>query len=91
MPRQGDRAATAQFDPRFKLLSSTRTTPQVDRVTYTKAFADFARLDAMKRPSKRSPPSFWIWIWHLWALQVYRLKVPASSSEIEAYPKFDQV
>ena len=55
MPRQSDRAATAQFKPRFKVLSSNRTTPQVDRVTHTKSFADFLQLRLMLAAKKRSP------------------------------------
>jgi hypothetical protein len=43
MPRQGNRAATARFKPRFfTVLSSNRTTPQVDQAAQTEAFADFA-------------------------------------------------
>ena len=48
-PRQGDRTATAQFEPRFRVLSSNGTTPQVDRVTHTRAFADFLQLRAIGR------------------------------------------
>jgi hypothetical protein len=49
MPRQGDRAATARFKPRFGVLSSNRVTPQIDRVTYTNVFADFLQLRAAGR------------------------------------------
>ena len=49
MPRQGDRAAIARFKPRFKVLSSNRTTPEVDKATQTEAFADIAQLRAAGR------------------------------------------
>jgi hypothetical protein len=49
MPRQSDRAATARFKPRFMVLSSNRTTPQVDQATHTEAFADFAQRRAAGR------------------------------------------
>jgi hypothetical protein len=46
----------------------------------------FARVDAKKRPSDRSPPSLSIRLCQLWALKFSRSKVPASSAEIEAFP-----
>ena len=46
MPRHGDRAVTARFKPRFTVLSSNRTTPEVDQATQTEAFADIAQLRA---------------------------------------------
>jgi hypothetical protein len=39
MPRQSDRAATARFKPRFMVLSSNRTTPEVDQATHPVAGA----------------------------------------------------
>jgi hypothetical protein len=46
----------------------------------------FARLAAKKRPTKRSPRSFSIPCCQRWALKPSRSKIPASSSEIEAFP-----
>src|SRR5580693_2372239 len=56
MPRQSDRAATARFKPRFMVLSSNRTTPQVDQATHTEAFADFAQLLAAGREESAQQP-----------------------------------
>jgi hypothetical protein len=55
-PRQGDRAATARFGPRFKALSLNRTTPQVDQATHAEAFADFAQLRATEREETAQQP-----------------------------------
>ena len=68
MPRQSDRAATAQFKPRARVLSSNRTTPQVDRVTRTKAFADFLQLRAAGREETAQQPI---------AAKLVDLKLPA--------------
>ena len=46
----------------------------------------FARLAAKKRPTKRSPRSCSIPCCQRWALKPSRSKIPASSSEIEAFP-----
>jgi hypothetical protein len=56
MPRPSDRAATARFKPRFMVLSSNRTTPQVDQATHTEAFADFAQLLAAGREESAQQP-----------------------------------
>src|ERR1700678_4403604 len=56
MPRQSDRAATARFKLRFMVLSSNRTTPQVDQATHTEAFADFAQLLAAGREESGPQP-----------------------------------
>jgi hypothetical protein len=56
MPRQSDRAATARFRPRFMVLSSNRTTPQVDQATHTEAFADFAQLFGAGREESAQQP-----------------------------------
>jgi hypothetical protein len=49
MPRQGDRTANARWQPRFRMLSSNWTAPEVDQATHTEAFADFAQLLAAGR------------------------------------------
>ena len=56
MPRQSDRAATARCELRFRMLSSNRTTPQVDQATHTEAFADFAQLLATGREGTAQQP-----------------------------------
>src|ERR1700677_291698 len=56
MPRPSDRAATARFKPRFMVLSSNPTTPQVDQATHTEAFADFAQLRAADREESAQQP-----------------------------------
>src|ERR1700677_556453 len=56
MPRPSDRAATARFKPRLMVLSSNRTTPQVDQATHTEAFADFAQLLAAGREESAQQP-----------------------------------
>jgi hypothetical protein len=56
MPLQNDRPATARFKPRFMVLSSNRTTPQVDQATHTEAFADFAQLLAARREKSVQQP-----------------------------------
>jgi hypothetical protein len=56
MPRQSDRTATARFRPRFMVLSSNRTTPEVDQATHTEAFADFAQLRATGREESAQQP-----------------------------------
>jgi hypothetical protein len=61
MPRQSDRAATARSKPRFMVLSSNRTTPQLTRRRTPRRPAisrNFLRLAAKNRPSNRSPRSF---------------------------------
>ena len=56
MPRQGDRVAIARCEPRFSTLSSNGTTPQVDQMTHTEAFADFAQLRAAGREETAQQP-----------------------------------
>ena len=56
MPRQCDRAVTARCEPRFTVLSSNWTTPEVDQVTHTEAFADFAQLRAANREESAQQP-----------------------------------
>jgi hypothetical protein len=56
MPRQSDRAATARFKPRFMVLSSSRTAPQVDQATHTEASGDFAQLLAAGREETAQQP-----------------------------------
>src|SRR6202522_1550752 len=56
MPRQSDRAATARFKPRFMVLSSNRTTPEVDQATHTEAVANFAQLLAAPREESAQQP-----------------------------------
>ena len=56
MPRQSDRAATARFKPRFMVLSSNRTTPQVDQATHTEASGDFPQLRAAGREETAQQP-----------------------------------
>ena len=56
MPRQSDRAATARWQPRFRMLSPNGTTPQVDQATHTEAFADFAQLRATCREETSQQP-----------------------------------
>src|SRR3984885_12445838 len=46
----------------------------------------FARLAAEEAPTKRSPRSFSIPCCQRWALKPSHSKIPASSSEIEAFP-----
>jgi hypothetical protein len=46
MPRQGDRAANARWQPRFRMLSSNWTTPEVDQVVHTEVSGDFPQLRA---------------------------------------------
>jgi hypothetical protein len=46
MLRQGDYAATARCEQRFRMLSSNGTTPQVDQATHTEASGDFPQLRA---------------------------------------------
>jgi hypothetical protein len=56
MPWPSDRAATARFKPRFMVLSSNRTTPQVDQAMHTEAFANFAQLLAAGREKSAQQP-----------------------------------
>src|ERR1700678_4826642 len=56
MPRRSDRAATARFKPRFMVLSSNRTTPQVDQATHTEASGDFPQLRATGREETAQQP-----------------------------------
>jgi hypothetical protein len=56
LPRPSDRAATARFRPRFMVLSSNRTTPQVDQATHTEAFADFVQRLATGREESAQQP-----------------------------------
>jgi hypothetical protein len=56
MLRQGDCAATARCEPRFRMLSSNRTTPQVDQATHAEAFANFAQLLAAGREESAQQP-----------------------------------
>ena len=67
------------------VLSSNRTTPQVDQATHTEAFADFAQLLAAGREeSAQQPIPAKLLDLNLpaWALQPSRSKTPASSAEI---------
>jgi hypothetical protein len=89
MPRPSDRAATARFKPRFMVLSSNRTTPQVDQATHTEAFADFAQLLAAGREeSAQQPIPAKLLDLTLPALgaAAEALETPASSAEIDAFP-----
>ncbi len=49
MGPHGDRTAITRCEPRFRMLSSNGTTPQVDQATRTQAVADFAQLRAAGR------------------------------------------
>ena len=75
MPRQSDRAATARFKPRFMVLSSNRTTPQVDQATHTEAFGDFAQLLAAGREESAQQPI---------PAQLLGLKLPALGATAQA-------
>ena len=44
--RQGDREATARCEPRFRMLSSNGTTPEVDQATHTEAFGNLPQFHA---------------------------------------------
>jgi hypothetical protein len=56
MPRQGDRTANARWQPRFRMLSSNWTAPEVDQVTHTEAFGDFPQLRATGREESAQQP-----------------------------------
>ena len=56
MPRPSDRATTARFKPRFMVLSSNRTTPQIDQATHTEASGDFPQLRATGREETAQQP-----------------------------------
>ena len=42
----GDRATADRPNSKSRIVSTQRTTPQVDQVPYTKVFGDFPQLDA---------------------------------------------
>ena len=90
MPRQGDRTATARWQPRFRMLSPNGTTPQVDQTTHTEAFGDFSQLRATCREdTAQQPIPAKLVELNLPTLQRYnssRSNIPASSAEIDAFP-----
>jgi hypothetical protein len=46
---RGDRVATFRYNPRFMIVSSDRTTRQVDQVPHADAFGDFPQFRAAGR------------------------------------------
>jgi hypothetical protein len=56
MPRQGDRTANARWQPRFRMLSSNETAPEVDQVMHTEALGDFPQLRATGREETSQQP-----------------------------------
>jgi hypothetical protein len=56
MPRQGDRTANARWQPRFRMLSSNGTAPEVDQVVHTEASGDFPQLRATGREETAQQP-----------------------------------
>ena len=70
------------------VLSSNRTTLQVDQATHTEAFADFAPLLAAGREESAQQPmpaKLLDLNCQLWALRTSRSKISASSAEIDAF------
>jgi hypothetical protein len=56
MLRQGDRAAIARCDPRFRIVSSKRTTRQVEQAPHTEVFGELPQLRAARSKETAQQP-----------------------------------
>ncbi len=87
---RGDRVATFRCSPRFMIVSSDRTTRQVDQLPHAEAVGDFPQFRAAGR-EEAAHQTIAAELFHpmlpaRWALKPSRSKIPASFSEIEAFP-----